>query len=88
MKKVSLTIITLTAALMSFGQTQCTGLTKSDVQCKNKTKDNIELCHLHNPNHVKKIKITSKVCNGVTKKKAKCKNKTKSTTQLCHLHNK
>ena len=88
MKTLTLGVAALTIAMMSYGQTQCNGLTKDSVQCKNTTKDISELCYLHNPNYVKKSKSTSVVCSGTTKKDKGCKNKTKITSGLCHLHNK
>ena len=84
MKKLTLSVAALTIAMMSYGQTQCEGLTKDSVQCKNTTK--VELCYLHNPNYVKTSKTLAVVCNGTTKKGRNCKNKTKNTNQLCYLH--
>ena len=86
MKKLTLSVAALSIALMSYGQTQCEGLTKDSVQCKNITKTKIELCYLHNPNYVKKSKSASIVCGGTTKKGNNCKNKTKNTNGKCHLH--
>ena len=84
MKKLTLSVAALTIAMMSYGQTQCKGLTKDSVQCKNTTK--VELCYLHNPNYVKQIEKTTVICNGTTKKGKDCKNKTKDSSNLCHLH--
>ena len=86
MKKLTLSVAALTIAMMSYGQTQCEGLTKDSVQCKNITKTKVELCYLHNPNHVKSNKVVSVICNGTTKKNIPCKNKTKNTNGKCHLH--
>ena len=86
MKKITLSVAALTIAMMSYGQTQCKGLTTDSVNCKNITKSKVELCHLHDPNYVKLSKTTAVVCKGTTKKGANCKNKTKNTNQLCHLH--
>ena len=86
MKKLTLSVAALTIAMMSYGQTQCNGLTKDSVQCKNTTK--VELCYLHNPNYVKSSKTTAVVCNGTTKKGRNCKNKTKDVSKLCHNHRK
>ena len=39
MKKLTLSVAALTIAMMSYGQTtQCEGLTKDSIQCKNTTK--------------------------------------------------
>ena len=88
MKKLTLSVAALTIAMMSFGQTQCKGLTTDSVNCKNTTKNKVELCYLHNPNYLKPSKAAAVVCTGTTKKGANCKNKTKNTNQLCHLHTK
>ena len=86
MKKLTLSVAALTIAMMSYGQTQCEGLTKDSVQCKNITKTKVELCYLHNPNYVKSNKVVSVICSGTTKKNIPCKNKTKNTNGKCHLH--
>ena len=86
MKKLTLSVAALTIAMMSYGQTQCNGLTKDSVQCKNTTKDISELCYLHNPNYVKKSKSTSVVCSGTTGSGRNCKNKTKHESGRCHHH--
>ena len=88
MKKLTLSVAALTIAMMSYGQTQCNGLTKDSVQCKNTTKDISELCYLHNPNYVKKSKSTSVTCSGTTQKNNSCKRKTKHSSGLCHNHRK
>tara|TARA_R100001443_G_scaffold13179_1_gene23114 strand:+ start:751 stop:1026 length:276 start_codon:yes stop_codon:yes gene_type:complete len=89
MKKISLSVAALTIAMMSYGQsTQCKGLTKDSVQCKNTTKSYNSLCHYHNPYYVKPSKTVAVVCTGTTKSGKNCKNKTKNSNQLCHLHNK
>ena len=88
MKKLTLSVAALTIAMMSYGQTQCNGLTKDSVQCKNTTKDISELCYLHNPNYVKKSKSTSIICSGTTQKNRSCKRKTKHSSGLCHNHRK
>ena len=75
-------------SFLGMSQTQCIGLTKDSVQCKNVTKDLNELCYLHNPNYVKKSTTTSVVCNGTTKKNNPCKNKTKDKSGKCHNHRK
>tara|TARA_R110000772_G_scaffold180284_1_gene291540 strand:+ start:538 stop:810 length:273 start_codon:yes stop_codon:yes gene_type:complete len=86
MKKLTLSVAALTIAMMSFGQTQCKSLTKDSIQCKNTTKTEVLLCHMHNPNHVSSSDKVTVVCAGTTKKGSNCKNKTKNTNQLCHLH--
>ena len=87
MKKLTLSVAALTIAMMSYGQTQCEGLTKDSVQCKNTTKSEASLCYLHNPNYEegKCIKETV-ICSGTTKKGKSCKNKTKNLSGLCYKH--
>ena len=41
MKKLTLSVAALTIAMMSYGQTQCKGLTKDSVQCKNVNKNKV-----------------------------------------------
>ena len=84
MKKVTLSVAALTIAMMSYSQTQCNGVTKDSVQCKNTTK--VELCYLHNPNYVKVATKSATVCSGTTKSGRNCKNKTKDLSGLCHNH--
>jgi hypothetical protein len=86
MKKITLSVAALTIAMMSYGQTQCDGLTKDSVQCKNTTKSETELCYLHNPHYQKTDKKLSVVCSGTTQKGRNCKNKTKDLSGLCHNH--
>ena len=86
MKKVTMSVAALTIAMMSYGQTQCNGLTKDSVQCKNTTKTEVKLCYLHNPNYVKAVTTSATVCNGTTKSGRNCKNKTKDSSGLCHNH--
>ena len=86
MKKVTMSVAALTIAMMSYGQTQCDGLTKDSVQCKNTTKSVTELCYLHNPNYKKTDKKLSVVCSGTTQKGRNCKNKTKDLSGKCHNH--
>lgn len=89
MKKIKLSVAALLIAGASFAQTnkstQCTALTKKDVQCKNSTKQG-NLCYLHNPNYVKTEETKSIVCNGITKSNKPCKNKTKDVSGFCHHH--
>ena len=87
MKKITLSVAALTIAMMSYGQTQCKGLTKSNVQCKNVVKTS-DLCHLHNPNYVKKTESTTVICSGTTKTGNNCKRKTKNQSGLCYNHKK
>ena len=84
MKKLTLSVAALTIAVMSYGQTQCKGLTKDSVQCKNTTK--VELCYLHNPNYVKSSDSVTVVCSGTTKAGNNCKRKTKNASGLCYNH--
>jgi len=86
MKKVTLSVAALAIAMMSYGQTQCNGLTKDSVQCKNTTKTEVKLCYLHNPNYVKVATKSAIVCSGTTKKGRNCKNKTKDLSGKCHNH--
>ena len=86
MKKLTLSVAALTIAMMSYGQTQCKGMTKMKVQCKNTVKTEVKLCHLHNPNHVIKSDKVTVICSGTTKAGNNCKNKTKNTSGLCHNH--
>jgi len=88
MKKLTLSVAALTIAMMSYGQTQCKGLTKDSVQCKNINQDTVKLCYLHNPNYKKTDKKLSVICSGTTKNGKNCKNKTKDTSGLCHNHRK
>ena len=86
MKKLTISVATLLIAGMSYGQTQCNGLTKDSVQCKNTTKTEVKLCYLHNPNYQKVVVNTTVVCNGTTQKGRNCKNKTKDVSGLCYRH--
>ena len=86
MKKITLSVAALTIAMMSYGQTQCNGLTKDSVQCKNTTKTEVKLCYLHNPYYKNEVKVPATVCNGTTKSGRNCKNKTKDSSGLCHNH--
>jgi len=86
MKKITLSVAALTIAMMSYSQTQCEGLTKNSVQCKNTNQDTVTLCYLHNTNYVQKTKSTVVVCDGTTKTGNCCKNKTKNDNGFCHNH--
>ena len=81
-----MSVAALTIAMMSYGQTQCNGLTKDSIQCKNIIKTEVKLCYLHNPNYEKTDKKLSVICSGTTKKGRNCKNKTKDLSGLCHNH--
>jgi len=85
MIKKSLIIGMMSVSILGFTQTQCNGITKDSVQCKNTTKSKTELCYLHDKNYKKDDK-KSHICKGVTKKNKKCKNKTKNTSGLCYRH--
>jgi len=88
MKKIKLSVAALLIAGTSFAQsTQCTAITKQNVQCKNTVKTG-ELCYLHNPNYVKSNDCETVVCSGTTKSNKNCKNKTKNCDGLCYLHTK
>jgi len=87
MLKKTMLIGVMCVSLLGISQIQCDGLTKDSVQCKNITKSEGGLCHLHNPDY-KKGKCVGKtvVCSGTTKKNKPCKNKTKDLSGLCHNH--
>ena len=86
MKKVTLSVAALTIAMMSYGQTQCEGITKKNIQCKNIVKTKVKLCYLHNPNYVKNVVSETVVCGGTTQKGGNCKHKTKHPSGKCHHH--
>ena len=86
MKKITLSVAALSIAMMSYGQTQCKELTKNNVQCKNITKTKSSLCHLHDPNYVKKVEGNTVICSGTTKLNKPCKNKTKAPNGKCYRH--
>ena len=92
MKKLTLSVAALTIAMMSYGQTQCKGLTKDSVQCKNAVKyvegndQQYPLCYLHDPNYVKTSDAATVICSGTTKSGNNCKRKTKNTSGLCYNH--
>ena len=88
MKKIKLSVAALLIAGVGFAQTQCNGTVKNGNQCKNITKDVSKLCHLHDPNYVKKSDNKTETCSGITKKGNNCKNKTKDSSGFCHLHRK
>ena len=86
MLKKTMLIGMMCVSFLGISQTQCNGLTKDSVQCKNVVKDISSLCHLHNPNYVSKSETKSVVCSGITKKNKSCKNKTKNESGLCYRH--
>ena len=86
MKKLTLSVAALTIAMMSYGQTQCKGLTKDSLNCKNSTKTEASLCYLHNPNYVKTSDTATVICSGTTKAGNNCKRKTKNASGLCYNH--
>ena len=93
MKKLTLSVAALTIAMMGInysliGQTQCKGVTKDNIQCKNITKKVNSLCHNHDKNHVKSNDKLTVISNGTTKKNIPCKNKTKDKSGKCHNHRK
>ena len=85
MLKKTMLIGVMCVSLLGISQTQCDGLTKDSVQCKNITKSTTELCYLHDKMYVKDDKM-SQICNGITKKNKSCKNKTKNESGLCYRH--
>jgi len=85
MLKKTMLIGVMCVSLFGISQTQCDGLTKDSVQCKNVTKSTTELCYLHDKTYVKDDKM-SQICSGTTKKNKPCKNKTKNESGSCHLH--
>ena len=85
MLKKTMLIGVMCVSLFGISQTQCDGLTKDSVQCKNTTKSTTELCYLHDKTYVKDDKM-SQICSGTTKKNKSCKSKTKDLSGRCHNH--
>ena len=85
MLKKTMLIGVMCVSLFGISQTQCDGLTKDSVQCKNTTKSESKLCYLHDKMYVKDDKM-SQICSGTTKKNKSCKNKTKNESGLCYRH--
>ena len=85
MKKLTTSILILSLSIASYSQTRCVSKTNKNIRCKNIVKKG-NLCHTHNPNHIKSSNKVTKICSGTTKKNTKCKNKTKNVSGLCHLH--
>ena len=86
MKKITLSMAILLIAVMSYGQTQCKGKTKDNIQCKNITKKKNSLCHNHDKNHKIKSKSKAVICSGITKANKPCKNRTTNKNGKCHNH--
>ena len=85
MLKKTMLIGVMCVSLLGISQTQCDGLNKDSVQCKNTTKLTTELCCLHDKTYVKDDKV-SQICSGTTKVGESCKNKTKNESGLCYRH--
>jgi len=88
MIKKSIIIGMMCVSFLGISQTQCNGITKDSIQCKNITKKSNSLCHNHDPNHVKESENESKtvICSGITKSNNPCKRKTKHSSGKCHNH--
>ena len=88
MIKKSLIIGMVCVSFLGISQTQCNGITKDSIQCKNITKKSNSLCHNHDPNHIKESENKSEtvICNGITKSNNPCKRKTKHSSGKCHNH--
>ena len=84
MIKKTMLIGMVCVSFLGMSQTQCNGLTKDSIQCKNKTSQ--VLCHLHNSNYKSNSNIKATICTGFTKSGRNCKNKTKDLSKKCHLH--
>ena len=85
MVKKTMLIGMMCVSFLGISQTQCNGLTKDSVQCKNITKSKTKSCYLHDKTYVKDDKVSQK-CKGITKKNKSCKNKTKNESGLCYRH--
>ena len=90
MIKKSLIIGMMCVSFLGISQTQCKGMTKSHIQCKNDTKKENSLCHNHDPNHISedKNKGETVICSGKTKQNLPCKRKTKDLSGKCFNHKK
>ena len=86
MLKKSLIIGMMCVSFLGMSQTQCNGITKDSIQCKNITKKSNSLCHNHDPNHIKENENETVICNGTTKQNKPCKRKTKDESGFCHNH--
>jgi len=87
MIKKSLIVGMMCVSFLGISQTQCSGITKDSINCKNITKSESKLCYIHDKNYKKDDKV-SQICSGTTKSNKGCKNKTKNSSGLCHLHGK
>ena len=85
MLKKTMLIGVMCVSFLGISQTQCDGLTKDSVQCKNVTKSESKLCYLHDKTYVKDDKMSQK-CIGTTKTDKNCKNKTKNESGKCYRH--
>ena len=87
MLKRKLIIGMMCVSFLGMSQTQCDGTTKDSIQCKNVTKSESGLCHLHNPDYKGgKCVGPTVICSGTTKKNQPCKSKTKDLSGKCHNH--
>ena len=86
MLKKTMLIGVMWVSLLGISQTQCNGITKNNIQCKNVVKDSSGLCYTHDPNYVKKTDNKTVICSGTTKKNQPCKNRTKDLSGKCHNH--
>jgi len=87
MIKKSLIVGMMCVSFFGISQTQCSGITKDSINCKNITKSESKLCYIHDKNYKKDDKV-SQICSGTTKSNKGCKNKTKNSSGLCYLHGK
>ena len=87
MLKKTMLIGMMCISFLGISQIQCDGTTKDSIQCKNITKSESGLCHVHNPDHkTGKCVGPTVICSGTTKKNKPCKNKTKDLSGRCHNH--
>ena len=86
MLKKTMLIGVMCVSLLGISQTQCNGITKNNIRCKNVVKDSSGLCYTHDPNYVKKTDNKTVICSGTTKKNQPCKNRTKDLSGKCHNH--
>ena len=86
MLKKSMLIGMMCVSFFGISQTQCEGITKNNIQCKNIVKDSSGLCYTHDPNYIKKTDSKTVICSGTTKQNQSCKRKTKHITGKCHNH--
>jgi len=86
MIKKSIIIGMTCVSFLGISQTQCSGTTKENIQCKQTTKSKSGMCHNHDPNYRKKEVYPTVICSGKTKKNTPCKSKTKDISGKCHNH--